>query len=426
MEGFYRARFLYQLTAEGEAAESALNLFLELIQRPGELQATALRDLIDSLERIRELSKPAALDVGKLHAEFRGLFDRFEELTSRAQAFMRNLQGTIDLQGMTAAQFLDYKEMLIEYLERFLSELVLATSEIAERLTQIGDVEAVLSEVAERALADVLDSTESLKAEERGRWIGRWIGFRRWFLGGAGGVSQAEILRRKSREAIPALLYTLSAIHERRVSRSDRVTDWKTLARWFAEAPDDPSAHRLWRGAFALAPARHLQINDETLSQRDQSKETPRTSWLEAEPVWVSPKFRRTGRAVRGGPAPVIDLKKEKEWLARMASDEAGQLGEARRLLANGRCLRLSDLATMNAASLELFLDLLGEALSSRTADSEAAEATSTDGSLTIRLEPISGGGLATIRSSEGTLTGPDAWVTIREAYQPAQPEAIA
>ncbi len=109
-----------------------------------------------------------------------------------------------------------------------------------------------------------------------------------------------------------------------------------------------------------------------------------------------------------------------------MASDEAGQLGEARRLLANGRCLRLSDLATMNAASLELFLDLLGEALSSRTADSEAAEATSTDGSLTIRLEPISGGGLATIRSSEGTLTGPDAWVTIREAYQPAQPEAIA
>ena len=50
----------------------------------------------------------------------------------------------------------------------------------------------------------------------------------------------------------------------------------------------------------------------------------------------------------------------------------------------------------------------------------EVAEATSTDGALTIRLEPIPGGGMATIRTTDGVLIGPDAWVTIRDSYQPA------
>jgi uncharacterized protein (TIGR02677 family) len=321
---------------------------------------------------------------------------------------------------MTAEQFLDYKEMLIEYLERFLSELVLATSEISERLAGMASLDAVLSEVSRHALVDVLDPTPEMHADERDRWLGKWKGFRRWFLGSADGGSQAEILRRKAREAIPALLYTLSAIHDRRVSRSDRLTDWKTLALWFAEAPDDESAHRLWRGAFALAPARHLQINEETLARRDQSGETARTSWLASEPVWVSPKFRKSGRVARGGPAAAIDQRAGKEMLARLATDEAGQLDEARRFLAHGVRRRLSDLGEMDGQAFELFLDLLGEALTSRLSAADVAEATSTDGSLTIRLEPVPGGATAEIRTTDGVLLGPDAWVTITDTYNPA------
>jgi hypothetical protein len=50
----------------------------------------------------------------------------------------------------------------------------------------------------------------------------------------------------------------------------------------------------------------------------------------------------------------------------------------------------------------------------------EITEATSTDGALTIPLEPIPGGGMAAIRTTDGALIGPDAWVTIRDSYQPA------
>ena len=45
---------------------------------------------------------------------------------------------------------------------------------------------------------------------------------------------------------------------------SDRSADFRALARFFAEAPDDPAAHRLWRAAFAFAPARHLSVDRNT------------------------------------------------------------------------------------------------------------------------------------------------------------------
>ena len=51
------------------------------------------------------------------------------------------------------------------------------------------------------------------------------------------------------------------------------------LARWFAEAPDDEAAHRLWRAAFGLCPARHLSVIGETA---DAWHDLPQgTAWRE-------------------------------------------------------------------------------------------------------------------------------------------------
>ena len=97
LEEFYRSRFLYALSAPGEAAERALAVFEETIHQPGELQTAALRDIIDFLETIRVLIEQPELDVAKLHTQLLALTERFRNLTNRAQAFMRDLQSTIQL-----------------------------------------------------------------------------------------------------------------------------------------------------------------------------------------------------------------------------------------------------------------------------------------------------------------------------------------
>src|SRR5258708_1953621 len=91
VEEFYRPRFLYQVTPEGEAAERAITMFEESLVRPGELQTAALSDIRALLEEIGELVVSDAVDEARVHRALSALRARFDELTTRAQAFMASL-----------------------------------------------------------------------------------------------------------------------------------------------------------------------------------------------------------------------------------------------------------------------------------------------------------------------------------------------
>ena len=418
IEEFYQRRRLYQLSAAGEAAEQALSVFDEYLHRPGELQTAALQDIGELLDALLPRLADVPPDDAKLHQLLSSLVSRFEQLTSRAQSFMRGLHSTLELHGIGIDAFIAYKEKLIDYLEKFIGELVVATSRITEALLRLEDcgVDLAFAAAGRRDLVDTLDPAPDAHERATARWRQAWQGLRRWFIAGDT-PAQAEILRSRARAAIPALLTAVSQINDRRTSRADRAADFATLARWFAEAPDEPACHRLWRAAFALAPARHLRINSETLAERFARGETPRTSWLDGTPVWLSPRLRQHGRSAPRGPAPaVVDRSAEKARLRALAREQAAQIERARQhLIDAGRC-RLAALGPLNDDSFRLFLDLLGHALTRRTGGTGPVEAESADGTLRVRLEPVPGGAPATLSTRDGTFTGADHWITIEPA----------
>lgn len=422
VEEFYRQHRLYQLSAAGEAGEHALSAFDEHLHRPGELQTTALHDILDLLDALLPLLADDARDDAKLHLTLSSLVDRFEQLTSRAQSFMRGLQRTVDLHGISVEAFLAYKEKLIEYLERFIGELVVATNRIAEALFQLesAGVNLAFAAAARRELADALEPTPEGFAAAEIRWQQRWAGLRRWFIG-AGAPSQAELLRARARTAIPALLTAVTQINDRRSHRADRAADFSSLARWFAQAPDDDAAHRLWRVAFALSPARHVRVNAETLDARAQKNESPRTSWLDATPMWLSPRLRQTGRAAsRGAALATIDRSAEKAHLTHLAREQAAQLQRASDELLRGGRRRLAELGPLNPVEFRLFLELLAQALAARTAVDACSQAYSADGSLRILLEPMPGSELIAVPTTDGIFHGRDHWITIESAFSAA------
>lgn len=413
-EDFYRRRQLYQLTHEGEAAELALETFRQNLGQEGELQTAALTDVRALLEELIQLSEAEPLDAGKVHRTLRALVDRFTELTQRAQAFIGSLQRTIDLQGITVEHFLSYKERLIEYLDHFVNELILATSEITALLRRLAEAgtERLLRIAADRDLADAVAVDEASRAAALDAWRQRWRGLVAWFLDPEG-TPQAEVLRSRARGAIPALLGAVEALHDRRVKRSDRISDLRTLARWFATCDDERQAHRLWRAAFGLGSSRHLRIDAATLDRFDQLQVPNDASWLEAPPLLLTPRLRKTGRYTRRGRAArIVDRGREKAHLAELAAAEAAQIGEARKRLARGEFLRLSEIGHLDHDSFALFLDLLGEALARRTGESKVL-ATSSDGALEIELEPLDHG-TAVIDTPHGRFSGRDHRVRIR------------
>jgi uncharacterized protein (TIGR02677 family) len=435
VEDFYRARYLYQLSREGEAAERALALYEAELGRRGELQAVALEDIRVRLRAL--VGQPPDPDPAVVHNILLELIGRLDSLAANASAFMGSLQRTIEATEIDEEAFLAYKDRLISYLERFVSELVVKAYDIESLLRELGAagpgrVDQLLSLAAQREAADVAPgvaaasgskaaATERSGASERklAQWRARWSGLASWFItSDRQHPSQAELLRDRTRQAIPDLLATISVLQERRTGRSDRSADFRSLARWFAETAGEADAHRLWRAAFGLAPSRHL-----TAEPTAEPPEVPAdTSWLDAPQTEIAPRLRATGRYQhRGSPKRVRDRSAEREHLASQVAAEREQAELARARLATGKPAQLSTLGELDSAEFALFLRLLGEALAAGPPGPDGTIRTrTTDGTMEIILRPLPGAGIAEIVTPGGTMRGPDHELTIIDCAGPA------
>jgi uncharacterized protein (TIGR02677 family) len=450
VEDFYRTRYLYQLSREGEAAERALEVYEQEIGRRAELQVVALEDI---RLRLRALAGLAAdPDPAVVHNLLLELSGRLDSLAANATAFMSGLQRTIDLQDIDEEAFLAYKDRLLSYLERFVSELVIKSSDIAallrsvtaERAEQLFRMAALreAADVAPGAVDDrgaaaggtaVRGTADGQRAADPGApgllapdplelklraWRSRWSGIWSWFCGDRAHPSQSSLLRQRARKAIPDLLATISVLQERRAGRSDRSADFRALARWFAVAPTEDDAHRLWRAAFGLSPSRHLS------GETPQGAVTANASWLDAPPLVIAARLRATGRYERrGAPSKIRDRSAQRERLARQVAAEREQVEVARRRLATGRPARLSGLGDLDSGEFGLFIRVLGEALSAGPPGRDGIITTRTaDGSMEITLRPLDDGTVAEIRTVDGVLRGPDHEMTITSLTRLAVP----
>lgn len=425
VEDFYRKRFIYQLTEAGEAAEEALSAYDAALGRRGALQAVALHDIVTQLRALLVLAGEEAPDPAKTHLALDALASRFAALADNARAFMGSLQRTIDLHDVEEEAFLAYKDQLIQYLERFIQDLITLGGRIARLILELEDDGRIQPLLRAAAAREAADSTpqEAEHAEQAAyeRWAGRWAGLAAWFLSRDGRESQARLLRGRALGAIPQLLAVVRALNERRAGRSDRSADFRTLARWFAEAPDDDARHRLWRSAFGLYPARHLTVDAATLAVRAARPESAATSWAEAEPLRISPQLRRTGSYERRGkPRKVEDRQEARRRLAEIAGKQAAETAAARARLVTDGITRLSGLGELDPLAFGLFLQLLGDALATWRPGMTHTVATSNDGSMEIRLAALADGSTAEVRTPGGTFRGPDHTIEIIDLAGPA------
>lgn len=424
VEDFHRKRSLYQLTAAGHAAEQAISFYEEAIGRRGQLQSVALADIAGQLRALLALGGQREPDPAKVHLLLLSVAERFSSLADNAQAFMSALRRAIDFSDGNVDAFIAYKERLIDYINRFIADLANSGAQIAVLLTDLEAAghERLLAVAARREAADAApegaDAAQALAAAEEqalDAWRNRWRGLDGWFTSReAGHPSQARLLRQAAVTAIKQLVDTVGLLNDRRSGRSDRSADFAALARWFAQAPDDAAAHRLWRAAFGLTPARHLSVTGDTA---DEWESVPAgTPWGEAPPILISPQLRKTGSYERRGqPSQVKDRSAARELLRRQAEEEAGQTAEARRRLRTSGPTLLSDLDVLDPRAFRLFLSLLGDALAVRAPGDTEVKTVTNDGSLEVRLLLVPDGGTATIKTEDGVLTGPEHIVEITD-----------
>ena len=410
---FYRARFLYRLSQGGEAVETGLAAFAQALRRRAELQTVALEDIANRLQALRALAAESAPDAAKLHETLRDLVRVFESLADNAQAFMAGVGRSVEVQQADATAVLAFKKRLIDYLERFIGDLVGRSGGIARHIGALEPrIDALLWQAAQREARDAAPGNEREQADALTEawqvWRERWKGLQRWFVSSGFEPAQSELLRAKARSAIPQLLAAVAAVNERRSGRSDRSADFRMLAGWCIACADDAQAHRLARAAFALNPARHFSL---PTAAPDVPAHTP---WADAPPLRIHPRLRELGIATPRGPMPQVrERGAEREQLARLFREEHAQVQAARARLATGRITRLSELGTLDSHAFALFLQLLGEALTAQPSADDAVERQTGDGLLRIRLEPLGRETRAEVATETGTFAGRDHLITI-------------
>lgn len=438
VEDFHRARYLYQLTARGEAAERALAVYDEQLGHRGALQAVALADIASQLRGLHNLAAETAPDPARVGLALRDLLARSTDLAENAQAFMGSLRRTIDLYDADLDAFRAYKDHLVDYLERFIKDLVTIGGEIAALLAELQDakVSRLLSIAARREAEDAAPGADVDTAIDDHReaaylagvavWEERWRGLREWFLSEPGRPSQAKLLRSRARQAIPDLLAVVATLNERRSGRSDRSADFRTLALWFAQAPDDDALHRLWRAAFGVHGVRHLMLDHDTLLAREEQPVPATTPWAQAPALHISPRLRRTGSYERrGSPNRIASREDGRRRLAELVARQTAQTAAARARLATTRPTRLGELGQLDGDAFGLFLLLLGEALSARRAGQREVRTATADGSLGVRLAPLTDAPLIEIRTPTGVFRGPDHIIEIADLL-PSVDAAVA
>jgi uncharacterized protein (TIGR02677 family) len=101
--------------------------------------------------------------------------------------------------------------------------------------------------------------------------------------------------------------------------------------------------------------------------------------------------------------------------LRRQAEREAAETAAARRRLRTAGPTLLSDLGVLDPQAFRLFLALLGDALAVRTPGDTEVKTVTSDGTLEIRLSLVPDAATATIRTANGTLTGPEHIIEITD-----------
>ena len=440
VEEFYRARFLYQITREGEAAEQAFATFDAELSRHGALQTVALEDIRGRLRSLLELAARPDPDPAGVALTLRDLTVVFTDLAENARAFMTGLGRAFELSQGDRDAFIAYKERLIGYLERFIGDLVTASADIAGRIEELDEpvdgerpIDRLLAIAAEREAADrapQLDPAQAALAEPEQRahyrrealanWQGHWLGLKSWFIGSGEQRSQAALLRARARRAIIDVLDAVQRLNERRIGRSDRSADFRTLARWFLTSPTEQDAHRLWHAAFGLSPARHLTVDAATLEAWRNPPVPASLPWSDAPTLTIHPRLRATGSLhKRGAPPKIARRDRERAWLADRLAAEARLLDAARKRLVTDDWLPLSQLGELDEHSFRLFMELLGDALTTAERPDAPFGATSRDGTLSIELVPLEPDSAARIQAPFGTLEGRDHQLRILDLEAP-------
>ncbi|MEU6727130.1 TIGR02677 family protein [Nonomuraea wenchangensis] len=449
-EAYQRESIQYALTPRGEAALAGLRHATAALSSPGSPSGALHTAVLDAVaDRLRELDDllrdPDPGRDRRVFTALRELECHFDDLRADAGRFTAGLRRLLRPGEPAPDVEVTYLRETVAYLQEYVTGLDQRRDTVARALEAVARHGVDLLHTRALTGADLPPPRADLFPSQAGQdaavaWLEeravRWEALQAWFAAEDGG---ARRLHDQARQAVAVLLESLDRIAGARRRPAGAAADFRALARWFAAAPTEEDAHRLWDAAFGLGPARHAH-----LGHADAELVPAGVPWARAEPVEVSALLRARGRTERVGRTgkvrDVTALRAERR--ARAARERAALEAAWSSLTTAGDstppagpaspspegppssgasgigAMRLSRLGELGHDGLGRLLDLLGRALAERPDSTGFRRAATADGRIEIVLRDPEDGAMAELRTPEGCFHAPDYLIDLRTPGQ--------
>ncbi len=331
-------------------------------------------------------------------------------LVTSVRQFNGHLQRLLREDGTDDVVFADVKRRTVSYLEEYVEGVERPHRRLVRSIEAVESVG--MSAVFDRALSGA--NLAPVASDNPGpAWLAErqrhWLALRAWFSPGPAETPRIFGLLDVARTAIIELLRVLERRWDSRRRSASVANDFQALAAWFADAPGDDDAHRLFAAAFGLWPARHAHI-----PSPDGEASGTGVSWCSAVAVEVAPTLRTTGTLAHRGRANRIgDPAALRAFRQRSQAEELINHEALRASLTTAGSARLSSFGFLPAAAFAELLSLLAAGLEGRLGADGCLHALSSDGRVEVILRDPGDGGTATVATEAGELRGPDLLVNI-------------
>jgi uncharacterized protein (TIGR02677 family) len=417
IEDLKRKRSLWRITEEGRLAEEAARRIEATLGASGALRSNLLAALgvgIDDLVKLAGKSTLDAADGRTADTLMRTIFAQAKELADSASAFIAQLDDFLGTPEITADSFVLAREVIVDYVGGFLTELRRTAPLIAEALKEVNGAGAdlLITAAATSNPPPTLDPTLDPIEVEAARIRERWEGVVAWFIGSASERARERDLADRAADAIGSLLRIMARLNDARRHTISRSRDFVELARWFEKADDDGTAHRIWHAVFGLGSSRHFTQGE------DEDQSHAGGSWWTRRPMIVDPHLRSFARSEgRRGPIELEDTSAARARIRARVLARAEERNRAlERFLDRGE-QRLSRLGTLTDAEFDLVVEALGLATGTHPEPDGSRLAVALDDRYIIKLVPPGAGEpLALFGCPRGELRGLDYRLTLESA----------
>lgn len=412
-EEFERKNLQWSLTPRGEAAVGGVLHAVEALRHAIGLQTAVLDAIGDGLGVLADLAAQPRSAEGdaRIHIQLGQIERHLTALVNGVRQFNGHLQRLMREDGTDDEVFADVKRRTVTYLEEYVTGVERPQRRLAaaiERVESLG-----LATVFDRALSGA-NLAPVADGDPAPAWLAdrekRWRALRGWFAPQDASPAQVSGLLVIARTAIVELLRVLERRWDSRRRSASIASDFRALARWFAAAPGEEEAHRLFAAAFGLWPARHAHLR-----LPDGRARVPTSSWTETEPAEVAPALRTTGNlSNRGRTSPVADPAQVRAARQRAQAEALAAHDAVQEALATDGAVRLSSFGRLPAGEFAELLALLAAGLEAPVGGDGTRRAMSVDGRVEVVLSDPVDGRHAAVGTDEGVLHGPDLLVSIR------------